>query len=174
MVHLSFCLIENIGVIHCRMNPSSTTNMVNQSQLKRRGIQTKRSTHTCRKRRRRSLLAGRRGNWRRGVTGWRVETTRPGPIRMSTFKRKLLSVGFCTFLLIKRQYCALPWRYRELDYRCTLLLIQNCGLLWSYCQLQAIGLRLYIFLNTLYCISVNNCRQFCQYLCSSHSASFFI
>lgn len=99
MVHLSFCLIENIGVIHCRMNPSSTTNMVNQSQLKRRGIQTKRSTHTCRKRRRRSLLAGRRGNWRRGVTGWRVETTRPGPIRMSTFKRKLLSVGFCTFLL---------------------------------------------------------------------------
>lgn len=90
------------------MNPSSTTNMVNQSQLKRRGIQTRRSTHTCKKKRRRSLPAGRRGNWRRGVTGWRGETTRPGPIRTSTFKRKLQSGRLSMYISPKDSF-ALYW-----------------------------------------------------------------
>lgn len=80
------------------MNPSSTTNMVNQSQLKRRGIQTKHSTHTCKKKRRRSWLGGRRENLRRGVTGLRGETTRPGPIRTNTFKRKLHSGRLCMYI----------------------------------------------------------------------------
>lgn len=86
------------------MNPSSTTNMVNQSQLKRRGIQTRRSTHTCRKKRRRSLPAGRQESWRRGVTGLKGETTRPGPIRTNTFKRKLQSGRLSMYLSPKDSF----------------------------------------------------------------------
>lgn len=90
------------------MNPSSTTNMVNQSQLKRRGIQTRRSTHTCRKKRRRSLPAGRQESWRRGVTGLKGETTRPGPIRTNTSKRKLQSGRLSMYLSPKDSF-ALYW-----------------------------------------------------------------
>lgn len=54
------------------------------------------------------MPAGRQESWRRGVTGLKGETTRPGLIRTNTFKRKLQSGRLSMYLSPKDSF-ALYW-----------------------------------------------------------------